>query len=511
MIGRACHPLDTTLLPLESRPLDSYKHSTLSRMKSAMGNRITTVTIRTIIFIATISCIAVLIHDAHAQTRGTRPRSVTSPAPKPSEAEQLLWQEALRRDTRDAYDFYLREFPNGAYITQAKSKIVEIETRTERTNWDAAIASNTKASFESYIIKYPSGRFVSQANERIKQFNRAEEDASWKSAEEQKSADAYTDYLRKYPSGLYASIARLRLSSMGFFFRPPKGSVGSVITNSVGMQFSWIPPGSFLIGSTETEAADQLSECRKTWPKCPTYWFYNETPQRFITIKTGFWMGRFEVTQGQYEAVMGTNPSDFKECGRDCPVESIYWKDAKEFIDKLNARNDGLVYSLPSEAEWEYAARAGNTDNQQASLDEVAWYADNAGDKKVDGYKLWMQDSEPKWDLYIKGLRENGNRTRKVGLKNPNAWGLHDMLGNVEEWTEDKYQEDYKQIATDGSANTNVWTGGGIDNARGQRGGSWASRSQFVRSNSRVFGLLGAAENTTGFRVVARPRPISIF
>ena len=107
---------------------------------------------------------------------------------------------------------------------------------------------------------------------------------------------------------------------------------------------------------------------------------------------------------------MGSNPSHFDECGRSCPVELVTWEDAQEFIGRLNGRSGGNRYRLPTEAEWEYAARAGTTGDRYGNLDAIAWYRDNSR-----------------------------YRTHPVGQKAPNAWGLHDMLGNVEEWVEDRY------------------------------------------------------------------------
>ena len=116
------------------------------------------------------------------------------------------------------------------------------------------------------------------------------------------------------------------------------------------------------------------------------------------------------MTQSQWQAVMGSNPSTIK--GNDRPVETVSKNDAHDFLARLNAQNDGYKYRLPTEAEWEYAARAGTTGAQRASLDEIAWYGANSDDE-----------------------------THPVGKKKPNAWGLYDMLGNVREWVEDVFAQ----------------------------------------------------------------------
>jgi len=177
--------------------------------------------------------------------------------------------------------------------------------------------------------------------------------------------------------------------------------------NSIGMEFVYIPPGDFMMGSDEES---------------------DEKPIHKVTISNGFWMGKTEVTQEQWQAVMSNNSSHHQNCSQ-CPVESVSWNNAKEFIAKLNTKNDGFEYRLPSEAEWEYAARAGTTGDYAGNLDSMAWYNANSGDKM-----------------------------HPVGQKQPNAFGLYDMHGNFQEWCEDIYSYDYNGLPTDGSANP---SGGG--------------------------------------------------
>ena len=212
-----------------------------------------------------------------------------------------------------------------------------------------------------------------------------------------------------------------------------------------GMEFVGIPPGEFLMGSTSQH----------------TY-YGDEEPLTRVRISKGFWMGKYEVTQDQWQVVMGNIPSRSSRCGR-CPVEWVSWNDVQEFIGWLNARSGGGRYRLPTEAEWEYAARAGTTTDTYAGdltnpegdspvLNGIAWYFNNSG-----------------------------GRTHPVGQKAANPWGLHDMLGNVWEWVGDWYG-DYS-----GGAVTDP-TGPASGSYRVTRGGSGQHnpvRATFCRSASR--------------------------
>ena len=125
----------------------------------------------------------------------------------------------------------------------------------------------------------------------------------------------------------------------------------------------------------------------------------DEKSDTLVRISRGFWLGKYEVTQSEWLSVMGTNPSDHAGCGR-CPVERVSWDEAQEFIRRINAREDGAPYRLPTRREWEYAARAGMTwDDYATNLDSIAWHG------------------------------RNSERTHPVGDKTPNGWGLHDMVG----------------------------------------------------------------------------------
>lgn len=224
------------------------------------------------------------------------------------------------------------------------------------------------------------------------------------------------------------------------------------IQNRYGIEMVLIPPGSFIMGSTHGND--------------------NERPVHRVTISYFFYMGRTEVTQAQGQQVMGSNPSHFK--GDNLPVEQVSWDDAQAFVDKLNQLHDSYFYRLPSEAEWEYACRAGSTGDYADALDSMAWYSDNSG-----------------------------GTTHEVGTKQANAFGLYDMHGNVWEWCEDWYHSSYNGAPLDGSA----WLNGGEQKYRVLRGGSWFSHgSNYTRSAYRGWYSPELRFNYVGFRVVAVAR-----
>jgi formylglycine-generating enzyme required for sulfatase activity len=188
-----------------------------------------------------------------------------------------------------------------------------------------------------------------------------------------------------------------------------------------GIEFVKILPGEFMMGCSSNDNA-----CND-----------DEKPAHRVRITKAFEIGKFEITQAQWKAVMGANPSVMQ--GDDRPVESISKGEAENFLNKLNALNDGYRYRLPTEAEWEYAARAGSTGAYAGKLEDVAWYAGNSEDE-----------------------------THPVGKKKPNGWGLYDMEGNVREWVHDFYSANYYSTSP---AEDPTGPAAGERGGRGGRGG----------------------------------------
>ena len=226
-----------------------------------------------------------------------------------------------------------------------------------------------------------------------------------------------------------------------------------------GIHLVPLPAGTFLMGSAEDEP-DRGED---------------EGPQTEVTLTREFFLGATDVTQGQYEAVMGVNPSDFKTVGRDAPVEEVSWDQAMAFCKRLTERERaagrlpaGYVFTLPTEAQWEYACRAGSTEAYAGEPADLAWYDDNSG-----------------------------GTTHPVATKQPNAWGFYDMSGNVYQWCLDWYGKYPGGSVQD-------WSGPTSGRSRVLRGGSWYYSETYCRSAYRDFdpGFVG---NILGFRVALVP------
>ena len=261
---------------------------------------------------------------------------------------------------------------------------------------------------------------------------------------------------------------------------------GDLVQYTVSVPAGWalIPAGSFLMGSPSTESGRGS----------------DEGPQTRVTISAPFMLKKTEVTQGEWKAVMGSNPSNFGSCGDSCPVENVSWNDAADYCNRLSKKENleqcydksgdsytfrGVScrgYRLPTEAEWEYAARAGTTtaiytggltikgDNNGPELDPIAWYGGNSGVSYSGGYDCsgWSD----------KQYSSSSCGTHPVGRKRPNAWGLYDMLGNVWEWCSDWYGGYSGGSVTDP-------TGPSTGSYRVFRGGSWYYNARYVRAANR--------------------------
>ena len=292
---------------------------------------------------------------------------------------------------------------------------------------------------------------------------------------------------------------------------PKTPKVGDSWTEpTTGMIFMYIPAGRFMMGQTDAEQAELIKLVGK---KDYQSWYANELPRHEVTFKDGFWMGTYPVTQAEWQTIMGKNPSYFK--GERRPVETVSWDDCQKFLKKLNdthplplprgeqrgiplsggagvgspllgGAGGGLLFRLPSEAEWEYACRAGTTTpfyfGETISADQANYNGN-----------------------YVYGKGKQGvyrKQTTDVGSFSPNAWGLCDMHGNVWEWCADTWHESYKEVPNNG----NIWGDLGDKKAKVLRGGSWYDNPSNCRSAFRGRNVPDKRFLSIGARVVVGAR-----
>ncbi len=483
--------------------------------------------------------------------------AIKQSAEKPSsDTEAGLWVEVKATGTRDYLETYVEQYPKGKYVAlarlelrklddaekaknvklaleaqQAKQREEQQAQRLEQAAWDAAQTGNSVNSYSAYLEKYPSGRFSTQAKaaksadeERVAATKRVEEErvkaelakkteqerlvaevkkvaeertkaetakkaeevrlaAEVRKADEQRikaelAKKAEEDRLAVEAKKVVEERAKAEAAKRAEEERLAeearkaeeqrmnaelikKAEEDRLRAGPIKPDMVLIPAGSFMMGSKSASlfGADKNPE---------------EKPQHLVKVPS-FLMGKTEVTQGQWKSVMGGNPSRFYFCGDTCPVEQVSWSDAQEFIRKLNQLT-GQNYRLPSEAEWEYAARGGSTTEWSFGADE----------SRLRDYAWYNQ-------------KKRGKKTHESGQKLPNAFGLFDVYGNVGEWTQDCWHENYLDAPTDGSA----WMKSCSGKYAVPRGGSWYSDPEYLRLTSRVKHDRDYRDGGNGFRLAS--------
>lgn len=397
--------------------------------------------------------------------RAAKPSTIGAPreligSAASGDPESALWNVVFQGDSAGGYEVFLKHYPKGKYALLATSRLQYAKEdakwnadAAEQSAWQSAESAQTLGAYAAYVARYPGGQYAALANTRgnkIKQYAADQEESLlWQHAEKGRQSDVEA-YLTRYPSGRYVSAAMLRLD---YIKKEEAGmSQGRVFKDcSACPEMVVIPAGSFQRGGDD------------------------QKPVHTVSFERPFAMARTEVTQSQWRAVMGSNPSKFSSCG-DCPVEGISWNDAQKYVDKVS-RMTGKIYRLPSEAEWEYVCRAGGRQEYCGSddVDSVAWHG------------------------ALFGTGNSDSKTHPVAQKQANAFGLYDMSGNVSEWVEDCYHETYKGAPIDGSA----WTNDECTH-RVLRGGSWVSGSSYARSAVRLRLTPESKSSSYGIRPVWR-------
>ena len=316
--------------------------------------------------------------------------------------------------------------------------------------WKTAQSANTPTAYLDYVQKFPQGTFLEDARQALAT---AEENQEWELARLRNTPNSYQTYLSRYPTGRYATEAKKNLQPTVSLDRDRDGVPDA--SDRCPDQFGPASSNGCPLPISESSYDDPYVG-RMVFVKGGTFQMgdvngkFNELPVHSVSLNN-FYIGKTEVTQAQWRAVMGSDPPElsFKSCDQ-CPVEKVSWDDVQEFIKKLNAKTS-KTYRLPTEAEWEYAARGGGKQTYtyagSNTVDEVAWYSENSGTK-----------------------------THPVGQKKANELGLYDMSGNVWEWCQDWYDDFYYVKRT--SSNP---PGPATGSLRVFRGGSWGNSPADVR------------------------------
>ncbi|NOR80805.1 MAG: SUMF1/EgtB/PvdO family nonheme iron enzyme [Methyloprofundus sp.] len=377
-----------------------------------------------------------------ASTARPAQATVSNPAVRNSHQAEVLFWESIKNETEPAFFIsYLEQYPQGIYAGLAKLKAKSYKPKGRFNQVHLTVKTSPKGArvrILNIVPKYHDGIKLKSGRYRI-----------------EVSQLGYQRYLKWISLAREDIVHHVTLIDKG-------GEVNRVAENPVqisqpnsiakggytGMEFVTINPGCFQMGGDNGD--------------------YDEKPVHRVCITQSYELGKYEVTQAQWQKVIGYNPSRFK--GDHNPVEQVSWNDVQDFIRKLNQQTGGN-YRLPTEVEWEYACRSGGQEQKYCgsdSINGIAWYDGNSG-----------------------------NTVHPVGQKQANALGLYDMSGNVWEWVQDWYDSDYYD-----SSPTNNPTGAIGGSSRVSRGGSWRYKASYSRSTRRFDDSPDFSLNVLGFRLV---------
>ena len=457
------------------------------------------------------------------QARIDLPAETPSEAP-PMGADEAAWVIALEKDTLDGYGDYLAEFPDGRFADKAEEQI----NAYDNSDWATAEQRNTIAGYEDYLVSWKDGLHADKARERIAEMKAAmdaverdaaeraaRERADWAQAARENTISSYQTYLGEHPAGINAAEARSRIATMRASAADNAAWNAAVAANQADAYQQYLT--SFPQGAHVAQAMAALERLRPSVGKvffdcdaCPSMTVLpggndtlgaldsddkarpNEKPARPVSIDAPFAMGVREVTFAEYDAcvaagVCSTRPDD-KDWGRGSrPVINVSFADAQTYAAWLSS-STGHNYSLPTEAQWEYAARAGANDLYPGgSLSALCAFANGASKETI---VAWANDrcTDP-------GV----GQTLPAGILLANKFGLRDMVGNVAEWTLDCNTLNLRDAPVDGSADAR-----GSCGQRAVRGGSWFSGPDDLRYSARMMLRRGDRNDFTGFRVIRK-------
>lgn len=394
------------------------------------------------------------------------------------------WATAEERNTIVGYEDYLAAWEEGLHADKARERIAEMKAAQtaaerdaaeraarERADWQAAAQANTIESYQTYLSKHATGPNADTARSRIAAMQASAADtAAWQAADAAGTADAYERYLTSFPQGAFVAQAIAAIERL----RP---SVGKVFTDCTACPSMTVLPG----GTDTLGALDTDDKARS-----------NEKPARPVSLSAPFAMSVREVSFADYDACVAAGgcsgrPSD-KGWGRGSrPAINVSFADAQAYASWLSAET-GFAYSLPSESQWEYAARAGSNDvHPGGSPAALCAFANGASNETS---VAWANTA----------CTDPGvGRTLPGGTLSANPFGLRDMIGNVAEWTLDCNTLNLRDAPVDGSADAR-----GSCGQRVVRGGSWFSGPDDLRYSARTMLRRGDKNDFTGFRVVRK-------
>jgi formylglycine-generating enzyme required for sulfatase activity len=377
----------------------------------------------------------------------TTPAPVT-PAPvetKPAPAVEMAGPGSLLlvidmdcRITLDGKDLgVFKEDESRAIRVVLGQHLLKAVSMDKQYKWENEL---TVENSKQVIVRIPLARVKAEAEEAVRREAAAKAKAEADAREAERQRIAALEAQRIAEANVKARAIAEENARKEAAAKLEKAKKEALDALSSGNLFVKVPAGEFMMGDNDNN------------------------PIHRVKISQGFELGKYEVTQALWEVVMGSNPSYFK--GATLPVENVSWEDVQQFLSRLNAQDTRYQYRLPTEAEWEYACRAGTTGDYAGSLYEMAWYGDNSGGK-----------------------------THPVGEKKPNAWGLYDMHGNVWEWCADWYGNYQKGVVTDPR-------GPSTGSYRVYRGGGWGNPAAHCRSANRRSNSPGYRTYNLGFRLV---------